>query len=242
MPVKSNPTNPKKKSASPKKGPKPMYTSDPKDPRIQRYNDSNQIYKYSTATANKIKKAKSVNEFFDRRKKIGESNYQKEQAAYNKNSQAMDRIKKLGFASNNPLDYEKVYKRTLRADGDDTHDYEIGIFKKPVQPVIYKKPDKSAEKLNYKKTVTKNTTKVTAPKATAKTKPVSTPVKKTKPVSTPVDKVTMKPTTQEEAKKLKEGFKKQTGREFKSQDSAYNKLEKKLGRKPTVAEYNKSLK
>jgi hypothetical protein len=130
--------------------------------------------------------------------------------------------------------------------------FRTGVYKKPVQPVVYKKPDKSAEKLNYKKTVTKNTTKVTAPKATAKTKPVSTPVKKTKPVSTPVEKVkpvskpvdtvTMKPTTQEEAKKLKEGFKKQTGREFKSQDSAYNKLEKKLGRKPTVAEYNKSLK
>ena len=52
----------------------------------------------------------------------------------------------------------------------------------------------------------------------------------------------MKPVSEEDSSALKAGFKKQTGKEFKSKDSDYNKLEKKLGRKPTVAEYNKSIK
>jgi hypothetical protein len=48
------------------------------------------------------------------------------------------------------------------------------------------------------------------------------------------EKIVMKPVSEEDSSALK--AKKQTGKEFKSKDSDYNKLEKKLGRKPTVAE------
>lgn len=111
----------------------------------------------------------------------------------------------------------------------------VSLYKEPVQPVVYKKA-----------------AKVAAPKATAKAKPKSKPVAKAKPKSKPVakakpvvkkpEKIVMKPVSEEDSNALKAGFKKQTGQEFKSKDSDYNKLEKKFGRKPTVAEYNKSIK
>ena len=101
----------------------------------------------------------------------------------------------------------------------------VSLYKEPVQPVVYKKA-----------------AKVAAPKATAKAKPKSKPVAKAKPVVKKPEQIVMKPVSEEDSNALKAGFKKQTGQEFKSKDSDYNKLEKKFGRKPTVAEYNKSIK
>jgi hypothetical protein len=101
----------------------------------------------------------------------------------------------------------------------------VQLYKEPVQPVVYKKAEKKA-----------------APKTTAKAKPISKPVEKAKPVVKKPEKIVMKPVGEEDSNALKAGFKKQTGKEFKSKDSDYNKLQKKLGRKPTVAEYNKSIK
>jgi hypothetical protein len=241
------------------KGPiKPIYTSNPKDPRIKAYNDSMTLYKTSKQHVDQLKKIKSVSELSY--KNMSAARKKEINSMKDKGQQAYEDLTR--YNKGRVPEAERVITRALPASVRVTKKNSIGIpteiefdkgerlgasqFKKPVQPVVYKKPDKPTENLNTKKTVSKNTTKkiakVAAPKATVKAKPVSKPVEKVKPVSKPVDKVTMKPTTQEEAKKLKEGFKKQTGKEFKSQDSDYNKLEKKLGRKPTVAEYNKSIK
>jgi vancomycin resistance protein YoaR len=110
----------------------------------------------------------------------------------------------------------------------------VKLYKEPVQPVVYKKAEK--------KKTTKTPAKVAAPKTTVKAKPTSKPVVKAKPVVKKPEKIVMKPVSEEDSSALKAGFKKQTGKEFKSKDSDYNKLQKKLGRKPTVAEYNKSIK
>jgi hypothetical protein len=40
----------------------------------------------------------------------------------------------------------------------------------------------------------------------------------------------------------KKSFESKTGKPYMSKEERYNKLERKLGRNPTVAEYNKSLK
>jgi hypothetical protein len=203
MPVKSNPTNPKKKSASPKKGPKPMYTSDPKDPRIQRYNDSMTMHTTHKGLIEQLKKEKGLARVLAARI-----------SADQKSDDARKRLK-------NPKP-EKIAKKVVREKDprfNVTHTTWIEEYKKPVQPVVYKKP------------VAKKVTKVAAPKAIVKAKGVSKPVEKVKPVSKPVDKVTMKPTTQEEAKKLKDRFKNQTGREFKSLVSSDKNLVKNVGRK-----------
>lgn len=208
--------NPKKLQS--KVGPKPIYTSNPKDPRIQRYNDSMTMHKTHKGLIEKLKKETSPS-------KAAADGY----SAYQKSADARKRL-------DNPKP-ERIAKKLIREKNPRFKESGGSLqsaeeYKKPVQPVVYKKADKSSEKLNYKKTLAKNTTKVAAAKSAIKAKPASKPV----------EKITMKPTTQEEANKLKAGFKKQTDKEFKSKDSDYNKLEKKLGRKPTVKEYNDSLK
>jgi hypothetical protein len=183
------------------KGPvKPIYTSNPKDPRIQRYNDSmtmHNAYKGNISALKKETSALRAADFSSR---------------YKKSSDARQR-----------LDYpepEKSFQKKIQ--GVTTRAWE---YKEPVQPVVYKKA-----------------AKVAAPKTTAKAKPTSKPVEKTKPVVKKPENIVMKPVSEEDSNALKAGFKKQTGQAFKSKDSDYNKLEKKLGRKPTVAEYNKSIK
>lgn len=227
------PGDPKKKS-----GPKTIYTSDPK--RVKAYNDSMTLYKTSKSHYDRSKSATSAKEFFSK--------------AYPTESERSKSIKAkadlTSYNNNRAPRYEKEISRnfgssitvTERTMGiptgfhfDQGAKFTQGIYKKPVQPVVL------AKKAEKKKT-TKTSAKVAAPKTTAKAKPISKPVEKAKPVVKKPEKIVMKPVSEEDSSALKAGFKKQTGKEFKSKDSDYNKLEKKLGRKPTVAEYNKSIK
>jgi len=248
--MQNGPGDPKKKTE-----PKPIYTSDPKDPKLRAYNDSNALYNFQKKNLQALLNSKTSKEFANKINLQDKKNL-------NWNSRAGVFIKDRNFL---PDDLKNSYDRLTNLNRETpkviktkkTFNDGLGIFNpsgqinhfaKPVQKVTYKKPEK----------ISKSPDKVAAPKATVKAKPVSKavskavskpvekvtmkPVEKAKPVSKPVEKVTMKPVSQEDANALKAGFNKQTGKEFKSKDSDYNNLAKKLGRKPTVAEYNKSLK
>jgi hypothetical protein len=188
------------------KGPiKPIYTSNPKDPKLRAYNDSMTMHSVYKGNINYLKSEKSDT----KASQTYASNYKK-------TADARKRLK-----NPNP---EKTWTKDPKGKTYENH-FTAEEYKKPEQPVIYKKSEKP---------LIKKTAKAVKAKPVVKSKPV---VK-----AKPVEKVTMKPVTEEDSNALKAGFKKQTGKEFKSQDSDYNKLEKKLGRKPTVAEYNKSIK
>jgi hypothetical protein len=197
-----------------KSGPKTIYTSDPK--RVQAYNDSLNLYKRG--------KEKLL---------FGKNNPNATNAELNTKEDKIDKsfpVSKLRDSFGHSI--IKSYGGLSIGTGSSYR--MVDLYKEPVQPVVYKKAEK--------KKTTKTPAKVAAPKTTAKAKSISKPVEKAKPVVKKPEKIVMKPVSEEDSSALKAGFKKQTGKEFKSKDSDYNKLEKKLGRKPTVAEYNKSIK
>ena len=244
--IQKGPGDPKKKA-----GPKPIYTSDPK--RVKAYNDSMTLYKSSKSGSDAIAKGKSLEEsrknwrdhYKKTRRELGGNNQSfKDLSIYNGRDPEPEKEITKKFP---PL--VKVTKNSIGIPTDISIEYgqelTSRIYKKPVQPVVL------AKKAEKKKT-TKTSAKVAAPKTTAKAKSIRKPVEKAKPTSKPVvkakpvvkkpEKIVMKPVSEEDSNALKAGFKKQTGKEFKSKDSDYNKLQKKLGRKPTVKEYNESLK
>ena len=165
---------------------KPIYTSNRN--RYRAYKDSLAAFNSTELASSLVRKAniKNVSESYDMSNKI--------RKIQNFESKG---LKRTGF---------KVEHAAKNAGTAYHPSFFIDTYKKPVQPVIYKKPEK----------------KVTKTKEIVKAKPV--------------EKVTMKPITEEKANSLR------TGKNFKSKDSHYNNLVKKLGRKPTVAEYNKSIK
>jgi hypothetical protein len=142
----------------------------------------------------------------------------------------------------NPKDPRiKAYNDSLSRYESPTNKFRDIPYEKPVQPVKYKKP------------VAKSISKVKPSKSTVKTKSTSMTGKKSKPTSKAVEKPksiqkeprkTMKvdTMTEKEIMEKKKSFESKAGKPYMSKDESYNKLERKLGRKPTVAEYNKSLK
>ena len=234
--IQKGPGDPKKKA-----GPKPIYTSDPK--RVKAYNDSMTLYKTSKSSSDAIAKGKSLEES----RKNWRDHYKKTRRELGGNNQAFKDLSIYNGRDPKPEKeitkkfppLVKVTKNSIGIPTDISIEYgqelTSRIYKKPVQPVVL------AKKAEKKKT-TKTSAKVAAPKTTAKAKPTSKPVVKAKPVVKKPEKIVMKPVREEDSNALKARFKKQTGKEFKSKDSDYNKLQKKLGRKPTVKEYNESLK
>ena len=94
--------------------------------------------------------------------------------------------------------------------------------------------------MSMKKTLVKNA-KPAKTKAVKKMtmKKESKPMEKAMPKSKTIKADSM---TEKEIMEKKKSFESKTGKTYMSKDETYNKLERKLGRKPTVAEYNKSLK
>jgi hypothetical protein len=92
--------------------------------------------------------------------------------------------------------------------------------------------------MSLKKTLGKMDRMVKPPKTMAMEKESKSIEKATSKSKT----ITVKPTTDEKIRKNRKDYEMQTGKSYMSKDEHFNKLQKKLGRRPTIAEYNKSLK
>ncbi len=207
------PTPPKKKEAA------PIYTSNPKDPRIRAYNDS--LYLYS--------QTKGYREWPE----VMGPHFAKIVPYKNNTKYELSESKELLSR------YSKIKpEKTAMADGMPMG----GIYKRPVQEVIFKPATKPAEKPAKKPivkdaAVSKPSTKpVEKPVSKPATKPVEKPIATAKPKTTPT--VTVKEISEDKANALKNQYKESTGSTYKSKDEIYNNLQKTLKRKPTVKEYN----
>ena len=133
--------------------------------------------------------------------------------------------------TSNPKDPRiKSYNDSLTAYETQSPYRDIPI-EKPVQPVKYKKP------VVKKKAVVKKTNPTVKNKATSKPVEKSKPMEKEPRKTMKVDSMTEKQVTERT-----KSYEAKTGKTYMSKDEGYNKLAKKLGRKPTVKEYNDSLK
>jgi hypothetical protein len=110
----------KKKNIKAQAG-KPIYTSNPKDPRLRAYNDSLDVY-------NKSEKNWKLAQTYGKLNSYGEVYYPNEMVKHIPN-----------IVDINTNLEPRAYKSTVDENRNFNRDFPV--FKKPVQPIIYKRPD-----------------------------------------------------------------------------------------------------
>jgi len=161
--------------------PKPIITNNPKDKRIQNYKDSLDLYNLSYSQARDYFKQPNPDKY---------ASYNKKEAVERMNN---DKARNGGLNNNNrdkgQLNKDKagnkmtaIQKRTgyLPIGQRDLGEGSNYIFKKPVQPVVYKKAEapKQAPKAIAKDTTTNVASKPVASKPVAKETVVAKPASK----------------------------------------------------------------
>jgi len=175
---------------------KPIYTSNPKDPRIGRYADSLNLYnKYTLPAYNlvrkypdlKLSRVQSASGDPDGISTIGPYHVDRARNSryhdfYGEGIILPGTLNSVTRSRINPIGYQRVVE-------GQNHDNYFPVYKKPVQPVIYKPAPKkntmtTMSKASNKKATTTSTTSTT-PKTTTSTITPTVTTSTTTPVQTP---------------------------------------------------------
>ena len=112
----------------------PIFTDDPKDKRIKAYNDSLNLYNSSEDYYNRLKKVSfdlpNIGVSEENLKKIRNENYKK---------YPWDKLNMPISNEKSSRKFQPISKYNIYVS--DVGDIESNRYKKPVQPVVYKKPD-----------------------------------------------------------------------------------------------------
>lgn len=221
----------KKQPNPPKKNTKTIYTSNPNDPRIKKYNDSLILY-------NKGEQDKQKYKNVVKNAGLREDRIYSEPPNINKSSKIKP-IEQLSLESKGAkFDFKgkksyTIYEKKSGGSVEINDASQLGkylndrspvVYKKPVQPVVYKKGYSAAKPAA--KPVAKPTVKP-AVKPTAK--PTAKPT--VKPTVKPAKTVKVDSMTEREIVERKKSFESKTGKPYKSNDQTYNNLEKKIRKK-----------
>ena len=145
-------------------GPKPIITNNPKDKRIQNYKDSLDLYNLSYSQAKNYFKQPNPDKYakYNKKEAVQRMNYDKSSYGGLHNS-VDDKAGKKMTAIQKRTGYLPIGERSI-GEGSNY------IFKKPVQPVVYKKAEapKPSPKTVAKDTTTNVVNKPIVSKAVAK--------------------------------------------------------------------------
>lgn len=227
-------TNPIQKST-----PTPIYVSDKNDPRLKSYNDSlslNQkfplppkgykVYPYESQDTVGVVIGQDVNgnNIIEYRKDVP------------------SKIEPIGYTKHKANQSGKTFNKN-KGVYEEFVESQRPIYKKPVQPVIYADPKIVAKQQQLIDAGYNIGTAdgIWGPKSQQAWDQMNIPKQSNVNASFSTPTMTVRGITEENADILKKQYEDEFGTNFKSEDNIFNNLQKSLGRRPTVTEYNRAI-